>query len=99
MKPRTHGNGSGKFQIGQSDMGGWVRVFPAKPEEGEREDLPVYLSQTLTEWLRQRPQLRLRCVTPINRDGNTVELHAWYEVHVLPATPLGPQPEETKPGG
>jgi integrase len=26
MKPNPHGNGSGKFEIGQQDMGGWVRL-------------------------------------------------------------------------
>ena len=52
------------------------------------EDLLTILSQRLTNWLRQRPQLRKRCVLPINRDGNTVELHAWYEAHLFPPRQL-----------
>jgi len=93
MRPKPQGNGSGKFEIAQADMGGWVRVYPGKIEDTSRQDLGVYLSQSLSEWLRQRPQIRLKCVVPISRDGTTVELHAWYEVHLLPPTPLGPQPE------
>lgn len=61
------------------------------------DDLAVYLSQALSEWFRQRPQLHLRCVVPIQRDGNTVELHAWYDAHLFPAL-QGPQPMEQKPG-
>jgi hypothetical protein len=94
MRPQPQGNGSGKVEIGQADMGGWVRVFAGKAEDAGRADLGVYLSQSLSEWFRQRPQLRLKCVVPISRDGTTVELHAWYEVHLLPPTALAPQPTE-----
>jgi hypothetical protein len=52
----------------------------------------VFLSHTLAEWFRPRPQLRLTCVVPINRDGTTVELHAWYECHVFPPTAEAPRP-------
>jgi hypothetical protein len=92
MRPGPQGNGSGKFEIGQADMGGWVRVFPAMAEDVGREDLAVYLSQTLADWFRQRPQLHMKCVVPVNKDGSTVELHAWYEIHLVPPTPVGPQP-------
>jgi hypothetical protein len=34
----------------------------------------------------------MKCVVPVNRDGTTVELHAWYEVRRLLPTSLGPQP-------
>jgi hypothetical protein len=95
MKP--HGNGSGKFNVLQSDMGGWVRVYTDE-RASVPEDLAVYLSQTLADWLRQRPQLLLQSVVPVNRGGDTVELHAWYRVHVLPAF-QGPAPSEPSPGG
>jgi hypothetical protein len=36
MRPLPQGNGSGKFEIFQTDMGGWVRVFPSKLEEAGR---------------------------------------------------------------
>jgi hypothetical protein len=34
-------------------------------------------------WFRENAHLRLLCVVPISRDGNTVELHAWYERHLF----------------
>jgi hypothetical protein len=86
------GNGSSKFQVQQDDMGGWVRVhasgssFPA--------NLPVILSACLTDWFRQRLHLRLRFVIPIQKDGNTVELHAWYECQTFPPTDLSPKPSK-----
>jgi hypothetical protein len=87
------GNGSPAFRIGQSDMGGWVRVFLDEHHEPPT-DLPVYLSQTLAEWFRAHPQFHLKCVVPVCRAGNTVELHGWYEVHLIAPTPLGPKPRD-----
>jgi hypothetical protein len=82
--PQGEGNGFAKFAIAQVDMGGWVRVFPAS-EDHVPAELGLYLSHTLAEWFRQRPQLRMRCVVPICQGGTTRELHGWYEAHVLPA--------------
>jgi hypothetical protein len=64
-------------------MGGWVRVFT---DHGAAvpEDLAVFLSLALTEWFRQRPQLRIRAVVPVVRGGETTELHAWYDAGVFP---------------
>jgi hypothetical protein len=77
------GNGSGKINVHQDDKGGWVRIFtdhngPLPPDFG------FGMSGILNEWFRQRPHLRMRCVVPINRDGDTVELHAWYDVVLFP---------------
>jgi hypothetical protein len=83
MTKHLSGNGFGKVKVHQQDMGGWVRVFtdpmPAFPDE-----LPVWLSLALTEWFRQRPQLRMRCVTSIAREGEARELHAWYDLQLFP---------------
>lgn len=91
MKPSSGGNGTGKFEIHNDDMGGWLRVHTDLASQ-DREDLGVFLSQATTEWFRQRPQYRLKCVSPIVREGRTVELHAWYEVHAFPAI-QGPVPQ------
>jgi hypothetical protein len=74
------GNGSGEFNIDQADMGGWVRVFPSRLSDLP-DDLPALLSRTLAEWFRRRPELRLKCILPVSRCGETVELHAWYDRH------------------
>lgn len=83
MAQHDTGNGSGKFDVHTQDMGGWVRVF-TDPLAFVPPDFPAYLSHALTAWLRQRPHLTLRAVLPVVRDGNTVELHAWYDLHVFP---------------
>jgi hypothetical protein len=95
MNPKPRSNGSGKVDVGQHDMGGWVRVKAGAHDLPD--DLAVYLSQALTEWFRHRPHLRMRCVVPITRGGMTIELHAWYDAHLFP-TLQGPQPESSKHG-
>ena len=64
------------------DMAGWVRFY-TEVHPADVPDLPVYLSYALTRWFRERPQLRLCNILPVNRDGNTVELHAWYTLQVF----------------
>ena len=90
MKFGEGGNGNTRFEIGQQDMGGWLRVFLEDGSHTRPNDLPLYLSHTLAEWFRQRPNLHLRFVVPIQKDGDTVELHAWFDAHVFPAT-AGPK--------
>lgn len=82
------GNGDTKFQITATDMGGWVRVFL---DSGHPVDLPTYLSQSLASWFRERPHLHVRSVVPISRDGDTVELHAWFDAHVFAPPTTSPR--------
>jgi hypothetical protein len=51
---RPHGNGSGKFEIGQHDMGGWVRIVAGR--QNLPEDLAVHLSSALSDWFRHPRQ-------------------------------------------
>jgi hypothetical protein len=47
----------------------------------------------MAEWFRQNPHTRMRSLIPICRNGNTVELHAWYEQHLFrDISPLAQQP-------
>jgi hypothetical protein len=73
-----------RFEIIHEDMGGWVRVFLGRGEP--TGELAKYLSHGLTAWMRIRPQLRIRFVVPVSRDGDTVELHAWYDQVLFPDT-------------
>lgn len=94
MRIPKGGNGSSKFEVGTHDMGGWTRTIAAYSGPTPA-DLAVYLSHHLTGWFRANPHLRIRCVVPINRDGDTVELHAWYDqVHFPDKSPLAPPPQE-----
>jgi hypothetical protein len=83
MKAKPGGNGSGRIDIACDDMGGWVRV------RAVAQDLPpdvvVFLSQALSDWFRKRPHLGMRCVMPGQGEGDTVEIHAWYDAHLFPA--------------
>lgn len=62
-------------------MGGWVRVT-ASGTANPKEVAP-FLAHRLAGWLRESTRLRLVCIVPIDRDGDTVELHAWYEQHIF----------------
>ena len=66
-----------RFTITVTDMGGWTRVYLASGEPAGEVAKP--LSQSLTEWMRANPHLRVKHIVPISRDGDTVELHVWYE--------------------
>lgn len=72
------GNGSSKFDVGAHDMGGWVRVT-ASDSPATPDDVGVFLADRLSHWLREHPSVCLVSVVPIARNGNTVELHAWYK--------------------
>lgn len=77
---RPLSSGSGRHGKGKNPVNGY----------------PVFLSQALSEWFRHWPHLRMRCVVPVQRDGNTVELHAWYDAHLFPAFQR-PKPEGQQP--
>ena len=95
MRQQHGGNGSGRFNVHTADMGGWVRVHTDKLAHVP-DDLGTFLSASLTDWFRHRPHLRLKCVVPIQRDGTTVELHAWYEAHVFPPSALAPTGKQSE---
>ena len=71
-----------RFEIIQEDMGGWVRVFLGRGEP--TGEVAKFLSHSLTEWFRVHPHLRMRLAIPISRNGDTAELHAWYDQVVFP---------------
>ena len=74
--------GKSRFEIGQTDMGGWVRVFLKKGEP--TGELAKFLSLSLAQWMRQFPDVRVRMIVPITSNGDTTELHAWYDRVLFP---------------
>lgn len=80
-----------RFEIVQEDMGGWVRVFLGRGEP--TGELGKFLSHGLTDWMRKRPQLRVRFAVPINSNGDTVEHHVWYDQVLFPDTGPMANPE------
>lgn len=65
------------FEIVIEDHMGFVRVFMGHGEP--TGELARYLSATLAQWITQHPELRVIAVVPVVRDGDTAELHAWFE--------------------
>jgi hypothetical protein len=58
-------------------MGGWVRVYLGRGEP--TGELAKFLSYSLTGWFKEHPHLRVRIIVPISSNGDTSELHAWYD--------------------
>lgn len=77
--------GDERFKINVMEMGGWVRVYLGGGEPvGE---VAKFLSMSLTDWMRTHPQLRIRHIVPITSNGDTSELHAWYDLGLFPPIP------------
>jgi hypothetical protein len=72
-----------QVSINFRDTGGWLRFFPAA-QTLDSPDLGVYLSQSVSQWFRAKPQFRPRCIIPITRGGDTVEFHVWYDQNQFP---------------
>lgn len=70
-----------RFEILTTDMGGWVRVHLGHGEP--TGEVALFLSRTLAAWSRKQPHLRIRFVVPITSNGDTSELHAWYDQTVF----------------
>lgn len=65
------------FEINIEDHRGYLRVFMGRGEP--TGELAPFLSGTLARWIENNPGQRIVAVAPISRDGDTVELHAWFE--------------------
>ena len=73
---------SERFQIDILDFGGWVRVFLARGEP--MGPTAEFLSQSLNGWMQSNPHLRVRIIVPVTSNGDTSELHAWYDQVLFP---------------
>lgn len=65
------------FEINIENHMGYLRVFMGRGEP--TGELAPFLSATLSQWMQNNPDQRIIAVAPISRDGDTVELHAWFE--------------------
>jgi hypothetical protein len=57
---------------------GWacIRAGGEMPPPG---DLPRFLHQALTDWLKENPGYRVRETLPIVSQGNTFAIHVWFD--------------------
>ena len=56
---------------------GFLRVH--KCQGVSIRELPAMLSEALAKWMHQHPDVQIIHVVPVSQNGNTVELHAWFE--------------------
>ena len=71
-----------QFAISVTDMGGWVRVYLGSGEP--MSEFAIVLSRSLNKWMKTNPMRRVRMIVPITSNGDTSELHAWYDVDSVP---------------
>ena len=92
MKHQQGGNGSGKIDIAHLDHGGWVVFRPITKEARNSAELPVALGWVMEHWFLQRPHIKPSSTTAILENGNTVEIHAFYEQVSWPPQEAQPEP-------
>ena len=82
-----------RFDKSQADMGGWVRVYLCRGEP--TGEVAKFLSHAPTHRMRQHPHMRVRMIVPITNNGDTSELHAWYDRVLFPAISAMAEPESS----
>jgi hypothetical protein len=85
MKDARGGNGSSKIEIEAIDRGGWI-IFRPSGAVHVVTDVPHALVWSMQQWFESRPHLRLRSALAISKDGNTVEIHGFYEQVAWPSS-------------
>lgn len=65
------------FEINVEDHREFPHVFMGRG--APLGELAQFLSATLANWRLANPEQRIWAVVPINRDGDTVEPHPWFE--------------------
>lgn len=69
--------GNPRFQITVEELDGWARVKLAQGEP--TGEVARYLSDSLNAWMKKNPKLKVKHIVPITSNGDTSELHVWYE--------------------
>ncbi len=74
------GNGDGKIEIGvEIKTDGWVMFRAGITPTIDIRQVPNALSEIMSAWLKDRPDLHVRSTLPIVEDGYTVAIHVWFE--------------------
>ena len=80
MAKRTNGTLRNRFEIKYTEFRelGYVVI---QASEGPPNDLDMptdLLSKSVTNWVKQRPEITVQSTLPILKDGQTVAIHLWY---------------------
>jgi hypothetical protein len=75
---RHDGNGHTKTEIDFIERPGYVLICP-RNSATPPANIALIVNAALTDWLKKTPNIRVRTVLPITRDGQTTAVHLWYD--------------------
>ena len=81
MAKKTNGTTQEKFLVNciENAESGHA-IFQADEKRPPAPDmLPKLLSDSVANWVKQRPEITVRTTLPIVKDGQTVAIHVWYD--------------------
>ncbi len=84
MSGDSSGNGDprpkpGEVKIQATVIGpGWV-VFEVVVSSPGNFPAGYWIHRSMIEWLRERPQVKVRASVPIMASGETVAIHLWFD--------------------
>lgn len=81
MAKKTNSTTQEKFQINciENAKSGHA-IFQADDKRPPVSDmLPKLLSESVANWVKQRPEIAVRATLPLVKDGQTIAVHLWYE--------------------
>ena len=84
MKPmakKTNGTPRDRFDVDCSEFPelGYVIFQAGEKRPPDPSMLPDVLGKSVTNWIKQRPEIAVMATLPIVKDGQTVAIHVWYE--------------------
>ena len=80
MAKRTNGTLKNRFEIKYTEFRelGYVVIQADEKRPPEPDMLADLLSKSVTNWVKQRPEITVQSTLPILKDGQTVAIHLWY---------------------
>jgi hypothetical protein len=57
---------------------GWV-CFQGGETPPSPDQLPVFLNDAFSNWLKHNPEFKVRTILPIVVEGNTVAINVWFD--------------------
>ena len=58
---------------------GWALVKAGEHQGPPLGELPMWLHQALTDWLKENTEYRVRSTLPLVASGQTIAIHVWFD--------------------
>jgi hypothetical protein len=78
MASRHQGSGSSKTELEYVERSGYILIVP-QDQAHLPADIALVMNMALNDWLKKNPNIRVRAVLPITRDGQTTAIHLRYD--------------------